>query len=465
MIRLLAQIRTMPEGFGGVLYKDVTNVHILGLTALLTLGLIMLLVPRRWALLPMFVMACFISSVQKIVLFSLDFDFLRIMVLFGVLRIISRREFKRFIWRPCDKIIVLWTLCGTIIYTLQQENISALANKLGSTMTILGVYFVARCLIRDWWDLKTFLLGSIVTCGIVMFFFGIEANTGRNMFSIFGGIPEITVVRQGRLRCQGAFPHPIIAGNFWAVMWPLYVAMWWDGYKGKIWAALGTIAVWFIVFACASSTPVMGLISGIIGGAMFVMRRQMRMVRWGTALSLIALHFVMKAPVWHLISRVSAVGGSTGYFRFLLIDAAIKHFHEWAILGTKSTANWFYGAQDITNQYILVGVQGGALTLIFYIMLFAFSFKEVGYLWRAVSRDKAKLAMAWSLGVSLFVLCVMGIGGGYMGASYVVLCFTFAAITSMSSAEQTKRIRQTRKMNSLKLYTLNNKYALSKGYV
>jgi len=197
--------------------------------------------------------------------------------------------------------------------------------------------------------------------------------------------------------------------------------------------------VWFIVFTCASSTPVMALASGIVGGIMFVMRRYMRMVRWGIALTLIALHLVMQAPVWHLISRVSAVDGSTGWYRYYLIDQAIKHFSEWAVIGTRSTAHWFWGAQDVTNQYILEGVRGGFLTLCVFVALIAFSFKEAGYLWRAVSRDKEKRAMAWGLGVSLFVHCVIGIGGAYMGIGLLVLCFTFAAITSMSAAEQARR--------------------------
>jgi len=433
------EIRKMPEDFGGVLTKDVANVCPLGLAAVLMLGSLMLTVPRRWAFLTMFVMACFVSAGQKIVVFSLDFSFLRIMVIFGMLRIIYRREFRRFIWRPCDRVIVLWCICGTIIYVLQQGSFSALVYRMGVSYDILGIYFVARCLIREWGDLKSFLLGCIATGIIVMVFFGLEARTGRNVFSIFGGVPAITMVRQGRLRCQGAYPHPIAAGTFWAAMWPLYVAQWWDGYKGKIWAVVATVVVWFIVFACASSTPVMAVLSGIVGGVMFVFRRQMRLVRWGVLLMLIALHIVMHAPVWHLISRISAVGGSTAYFRYQLIDAAIRNFGEWAILGTKSTAHWFWGAQDVCNQYVLEGVRGGFLTLCLYVAVIAFSFKEVGYLWRAVSRDKEKLAMAWALGVSLFVHCTIGIGGGYMGINFVPLCFTFAAITSMSACERARR--------------------------
>ncbi len=72
----------------------------------------------------------------------------------------------------------------------------------------------------------------------------------------------------------------------------------------------------------------------------------------------------MEAPVWHLISRVSLASGSTSYFRYQLIDHFFRRFSEWAVVGTRSTAHWFWGAQDITNQYILEAVRGGLVTLI-----------------------------------------------------------------------------------------------------
>ena len=70
-------------------------------------------------------------------------------------------------------------------------------------------------------------------------------------------------------------------------------------------------ALW-IVFACASSTPVMGVIVVVIGYLMFPMRRQMKLVCLSSVIALFLLHMVMQAPVWHLVSRIDVVGGSTG---------------------------------------------------------------------------------------------------------------------------------------------------------
>ena len=48
-------IRNMPEGFGGVAYQNITNIHPLAIAAVLVLGLAMVFVPRRWAVLPMLI--------------------------------------------------------------------------------------------------------------------------------------------------------------------------------------------------------------------------------------------------------------------------------------------------------------------------------------------------------------------------------------------------------------------------
>jgi hypothetical protein len=38
--------------------------------------------------------------------------------------------------------------------------------------------------------------------------------------------------------------------------------------------------------------------------------------------ALAVLHFfVMQAPVWHLISRIDLIGGSTGWHRYIIFDA------------------------------------------------------------------------------------------------------------------------------------------------
>lgn len=48
----------------------------------------------------------------------------------------------------------------------------------------------------------------------VAVFFPIASRTCQNMFASFGGVPPLTDVRDGRLRCRGAFAPAILAGCF-----------------------------------------------------------------------------------------------------------------------------------------------------------------------------------------------------------------------------------------------------------
>lgn len=427
---MIAQIRRMPEGFGEV--GGETLIHPVGLTAVLVLGVIMLVVPRRWAVLPMMAIACFIPSAQRIVLFNLDFTLLRIMVAFGVLRLLVREEHDNFQWKPIDKAMLWYVFIATIVYTVQVGTFAALVNRLGFAFDALGLYFLFRCLIRRWEDIDCAVLGTIVLAVGVAVAFGFEHATQRNVFSVFGGVPEITAVRDGKLRCQGPFAHPILAGCFWATLLPLFAGQWWKDASGRVWAVIGVASGVFVIFTCNSSTPVAGLASAIIGGLAFFARRHMREIRWAIACSLLGLHMVMKAPVWHLIHRASSlIGGGTGYHRFLLIDSSIRHFGEWWLLGTRSTAHWGWGLQDVTNQYVLEGVRGGLITLVLFMVVIVLAFRGVGHLWRLTSGHRFHLALSWAMGVGLFVHCMNFIGVSYFGQMHIVWYLVLAMIGSM----------------------------------
>lgn len=440
------KITGLPENFGGLAYKDVTNIHPAGLAAVLLLGCAILMLPRRWAVIPMLIIACFISSVQKVVVVGLDFNLLRIMVLFGVWRLLVKKEYCGFVWAAMDSVLVAWVISSSVINTLQQGSSSALINRLGFGFDALGMYFLFRCLIRDWADVDAIVFGAVMIGIPIALLFLLENRSGRNVFAVFGGVPEITMVRHGRLRCQGAFSHSILAGCFWASLMPLVCARWWKAMKERIWAVIGLVTSFIVVFCSASSTPAMGALSAVIGGLMFPLRRRMRLVRWGVLITLCGLHFVMNNPVWHLIARVSAVGGSTSWHRYNLINQAIRRIGEWAFIGTRSTAHWGWALGDVTNQYLLEGFRGGLVTLMLFVAVIAIAFREVGLLWRSQAQDPYRLALSWALGVSLFIHCTNFIGVSYFGQIWVVWYLLLAMIGSLSvqkSSHVTVRSRST----------------------
>jgi hypothetical protein len=416
-----------------------TTLHPLGLTAILLGGIATLMVSRRHALLPLLTIACFVAPAQRIVLLGLDLDSMRLMVLFGFVRLVARNEWRGLRWCALDRVIVAWCLAGAIGYTARLGTWDGVITQLGEKYDFLGVYFLARLLLRDWEDLDRTVLGLIVLSVPVSIVFLIESATGRNYFSVLGGVPEMTMIRMGRLRCQGAFAHPILAGCFWAAVMPLFAARAWRP-RGGTSAAIGLLAAGLVVLTCSSSTPVMGVVFGLVGLCAFPLRAQLRWVRLGIVIVLFSLHLLMNKPVWHLMARLDVVGGSTAWHRFYLVDEFIRHFDEWWLCGGPS-AQWGEGLVDVTNQFVLQGTESGLATLVLFVAVLALAFGEVGRVCRVMADSPARLAAAWGLGTALFVHVMSFLGVSYFGQINALLFLNLAAIASVGQQAALTRRR------------------------
>jgi uncharacterized membrane protein len=392
-----------------------------GLTLLLVI--VVFVVPRRYIVLPFVVTACFMPADQHMMIFGLHFYVGRILVFAGILRIIMRSEMLPVRWNRLDKLVMAWAIVGSIIYVLGRGHFQAVIYKSGVLVDVLGVYWIMRQTIVSWADLKHFVT-MFAFCAIALIpFVAWEWSTGRNPFLFLGAVA--TYSREGELRCMGSFYHPIIAGAFMACLVPMFVAYArTDSRKSLLyWAAVaGSV---FVVIACHSSTPLGGLIAIVPLLAMFPFRYLGRYTAIGFFGMLTALHIVMKAPVWHLLARVRLVGGSTGYHRYRLIDAWVRHFPEWAILGTRSTMHWGRHLFDITNQFALESVRGGLLTLILFVAMFFVAIRTAGgFSQHRVPREHQWIS--WAVGISLVGHCIMFLGLGYFGQIQILLYMTFA---------------------------------------
>jgi O-antigen ligase len=166
--------------------------------------------------------------------------------------------------------------------------------------------------------------------------------------------------------------------------------------------------------------------------------------RFAVLAGVVGLQLVMRSPVWHLFTRFNLVGGSTGWHRYYLIDEAIKHFDEWALLGTPSTAHWGRGLLDVTNQYVGEAVRGGLAGLLLFLFLVVLGFRAVGRIWRSAWPDRASVALAWSLGVSLLTQCVSFFSVAYFDQSSIIWFIVLACLASMSTAPRTEAKRADR---------------------
>jgi hypothetical protein len=258
----------------------------------------------------------------------------------------------------------------------------------------------------------------------------IEWTTGRNFFSIFGGVPETTFMRDGRFRCQGAFLHPILAGTFGASLFAIFAGFWRSEYMSKLWVIIGCTASFIIVATSSSSGPALTFLAGIGALSFWPIRAYMRHVRWGILGMIVVLQIGMKAPIWALINRVRVFGASTGYHRFWLFDQFVKRVREWFLLGTPSTLHWGMGMFDITNQFVKEGVNGGILTLIMFVALIVYCFKYIGFAYNVVWFLPSQSIFYWSLGASLFSHVVSFWGVSYFDQILVLWYFLIAMISS-----------------------------------
>jgi hypothetical protein len=430
-------------------FGNTTEVHPVGVAALALLTALALLVPRRWSTLPVILLLCFIPAGQRIVIATVDFTFIRLlmMVIWG--RLVLRSEIKAFAWNHLDRAMVVWAVTLFTFGTLQAMTLTALVNRVGVAIDAMMVYFFFRLVIRDADDLIHIAMQFMVSGFAVAVFFFIENRTQHNMFGVLGGVPLITDVRDGRLRCQGAFAHAILAGCFWACLVPFYFARGWLG-RGWLFPLFGTMATLAIVLLCASSTPIMAVLFGVLGGASFFVRGALRWLRWLIFGWLCILHLVlMKQPVWHLLARVDVVGGSTGWHRFHLVDKFIANFPEWWLVGTPATGHWGPGLHDVTNQFVSEGVSGGLAQLVMFCLCVWFAFSGISRSMRTAAVSPANRLIAWALGTAMFMHCMNFIAVTYFEQIVVLWYMTLAACASLTLVPGVPIEQQLRRQSAL----------------
>ncbi len=416
------------------------STSVIGTTATVILGILTLILPKRYAVFPLLVASFYLTIGVGFDIFGLNFFSIRILILFAWTRVVFRRDYNNIRITSMDNILILWVLVSVITYTILYQTTSAFTYKMGHAFNALGLYFFFRFYIKDLQDVRRVVIFTsilIIPLAVMMI---VEKKSGLNLFYTFGGVPEFSQVREGTVRCQGPFRHPIMAGTFGATLVPLIVSLWW-GRNRKIIAVAGVISALAVLYASSSSGPLLSFFAGVVGLAMWPIRERMRVVRIALLLALVSLHLYMNAPIWYLAARISESIGGTGWYRANLIEQAINHFDEWWLIGTKVTIHWMPynplpsdpSKADITNQYIGEAVNGGSITLILFISVIVIGFKYVG---RSISLLKngtfEDQFLVWAFGSTLLAHVVSFLSVGYFDQT-IVLWFMLLGIISGSA--------------------------------
>lgn len=408
----------------------------------MVLGIILiLLLPRKYVIVPFLCFAFLIPLGQMLVFGGLHLFLFRILLIFGCVRMFWMKLFahtKLFGGRPevLDTVFILWAIFRAsaflILFSFQS---SALVNQGAFLLDVFGAYFFLRYLIQDDEDiLRTVkaLAGITIVMGACMLN---EKLRSQNVFGYLGGFPITPLIRDGAIRARGTFSHPILAGCFGAVVLPLFYWLW-QSAKAKGLAIAAIIGSCCIVFSSASSTPLTALAGGILAVCFWPMRKHMRLFRWGIALALVSLHLVMKAPVWFLIARVDLTGASSGYHRAMLVDTFIRHFTDWWLVGTNMNDTWGFDMWDLSNQFVAEGITGGLATFVCFITLIAISFKKIGLARKALEGDRNQEWFFWFLGAAMFANIMAYFGTSYYDHSQV----SWFALLAMIAVATTSKI-------------------------
>jgi hypothetical protein len=190
----------------------------------------------------------------------------------------------------------------------------------------------------------------------------------------------------------------------------------------------------------------MGVLISIVGACAWVVRKHMNAVRWAIVGLMILLELVMEKPIWHLLHRVGAIAldSSTGYHRYRLFDAFVRHFTDWAPLGLNSTGYWGQQLDDVTNTFIAQAVNGGLLGLILIITLFVQLFLRNGKLLRAYRGRRVNEIYLWALGVTLFTHTAMMNAMGYLWQMQLPWYACFAMIAGAPVPSRVPKARRGR---------------------
>ena len=405
----------------------------LGIIFLLGNALAILMVPRRWAPLPFLIGACYITLAQKLVIGPFNFSVIRLLISVGWIRVLTRGELQLGKLTNLDRVLLLWgawSLCSSFLHT---DPSAILVNHLGLVYNAVGFYFLIRAFCTTEEDvvfliqLLSFLLAPLAVEMVL------EQLTGHNSFALFGAVSDTVIERGGRFRAQGPFAHAILAGSIAAGCVPLVLGLWW---QRPLAAKIGLASALLMILASASSGPIMSALLGVMALTLWRWRQLTGKLRLAAVAIYIMLDLVMKRPAYFIIASIDLTGSSTGWHRAALMRSYFTYASEWMAGGSDYTRHWMASGiladanhVDITNQFIIQGVQGGLLLMILFILALTLAFYYVGRLARTEAEDQRWIA--WTLGACLFAHTASFMSVAYFDQSFVFFYLPLAAVSSL----------------------------------
>jgi hypothetical protein len=392
--------------------------------------------PRRLAFLPLLIAVCHVPIVT---VFG-DFSTHRLVVLAGLTRAALSGGLQWSPRNPLDMLFLIWSgfaLLSTVGHETIEE-FNPLVFRAGLVLNVFGTYLYGKAFLRRPETvvlLAKCLVLVLLPLGGLM---ALEQRSGLNPYKILGARREEAAVREDRVRAQGPFRHPILAGTAGGSSLALVCIL--MRRRTRLWAAAGIGSCFLISVASASSGPILAFMTGAGAVYLWRWRDKLRYIQIGTAAVLVTLHLVMKVPIWYLMARIDLAGGSTGWHRAKLIDSAIAHLNEWWLFGTDYTRHWMPSGvswsrdhADITNYYLHLGVIGGLPLMLALVAILVMAFRLLG---RRMQQMRAAgdphEFILWCTGAALLSHSISFFSISYFDQMYALFYLTVAAVPALS---------------------------------
>lgn len=381
--------------------------------------------PRKLAFLPLIVAGCHLGNVEILPQLTTA----RLLILIGLVRAAASGDLA-FSPRSCvlDRwmlIFAAFLVFSTIGHSPDPYVPSPLNARLGLVLNCVGSYLYGRAFIRGVDDLRRYAVLLPLILLPLAVAMSHENRTQRNLYFKLGARSDTAMQREDRIRAQGPFQHPILAGTAGATALPFAYLLWRQ--KRRKLAILGGAACFGVVLASASSGPLAALAVTFGAIALWPFRRMLpALMISGVLLALVYSAIKGKGP-WYLMASIDLVGGSTGWHRAYLIDQGLKHFNEWWLWGSDYTRHWIASGVrwnpnhiDVTNYYLHMGVTGGVVVVISLIALIVSGFR---LLYRAIKNLRAAgdelEIVPWCVGAAITAHAISFISISYFDQMYI----------------------------------------------
>jgi hypothetical protein len=413
---------------------------VLGLMALI--AILIFALPRKYVIAPVLLGMLLVPQDSVLLLGTMHLPPVRVIAFLACIRALAPKmglPSQAFGggWMVFDTLFSCWALARSLAVIISSGTSASIVNEMGHLWTYFGVYIVLRSFIQDEEDIQRVIKVLAVVAAINAVEMVYEHFWVRNLFAaILGGVQAAPSIRNGSVRSQGSFQHAILGGVYGATLIGLLLWLWFTG-KSRVMAAVGIVSGLIMVMTSASSTPITAVGGTALAICLWPFRDRMRLLRWGFASMLVALHLVMKAPVWFLIARVDIISSSTGYFRAVLIDQFVRHFWDWWLLGNLHYSWWGDELWDLSNQFVAEGFVGGLLTVSLFIIMIAVCFSRIGTARKMKEEqgDRKGEWLMWLLGSALAAHMMAFFGVSYWDQMWVAWAVLLVIIITATRKE------------------------------